>query len=106
MVLSNFLNLLVNIRISEIGTHLKKDPYHHIVLKFQMQQNNDAEDILKELLTINPKLWDIHATYGDFLMSQERPAEAANMFREVTKICDNFKVVFMKYQLVALLTIM
>ncbi|KAK3101813.1 hypothetical protein FSP39_006556 [Pinctada imbricata] len=71
---------------------IDRDPYF-IIAKLnkaktlmQMQRGEEAEEILKELLNINPKLWDIHATYGDFLMSQKRPKEAAVMFREGTKL--------------------
>ena len=32
---------------------------------------------------MNPKLWDIHATYGDFLMNNQRFKEAEKMYKKV-----------------------
>ncbi|XP_062602090.1 uncharacterized protein LOC134263722 [Saccostrea cucullata] len=71
---------------------IDKDPHFLIAhlnkAKMYIQKNDDkkAEEKLKVCLEMNPKLWDVHATYGDFLMRKQRFKEAAQMFRKVGKI--------------------
>ncbi|XP_061178984.1 uncharacterized protein LOC133187578 [Saccostrea echinata] len=71
---------------------IDKDPHFLIAhlnkAKMYIQKNEDkkAEEKLKICLEMNPKLWDVHATYGDFLMKNQRFKEAAQMFRKGTQV--------------------
>lgn len=35
---------------------------------------------------MNPRLWDVYAQYGDFLINHNRPEEAAVMYRKGTEL--------------------
>ncbi|XP_065937740.1 bifunctional arginine demethylase and lysyl-hydroxylase JMJD6 isoform X3 [Magallana gigas] len=61
--------------------HLNKAKMH-----IQINEKQKAEEILKFTLKMNPKLWDIHATYGDFLMNNQRFKEAVHMYKKGTEV--------------------
>lgn len=61
--------------------HLNKAKMH-----IQINEKQKAEEILKFALKMNPKLWDIHATYGDFLMNNQRFKEAVHMYKKGTEV--------------------
>lgn len=61
--------------------HLNKAKMH-----IQINEKQKAEEILKFTLKMNPKLWDIHATYGDFLMNNQRFKEAVQMYKKGTEV--------------------
>ncbi|XP_048739437.2 uncharacterized protein LOC125653829 isoform X2 [Ostrea edulis] len=61
--------------------HLNKAKMH-----IQKNEKEKAEEILKFIFEMNPKLWDIHATYGDFLMNTQRFKEAAQMYKKGTEV--------------------
>lgn len=79
-----------------------------------MGQIKEAERIYRKTLDMNPNLWDIYAQFGDFLLQQNRPKEAAEIYREVpisllslvqyyfSKYCTKSKDVSVKVEVTAL----
>ncbi|XP_022287534.2 uncharacterized protein LOC111100176 isoform X2 [Crassostrea virginica] len=71
---------------------IDKDPHFLIAylnkakMHIQRNEKQKAEEILKFILKMNPKLWDIHATYGDFLMNNQRFKEAERMYKKGTEV--------------------
>ena len=51
-----------------------------------MREPEEAERHYKEALQMNPNLWDVYAQYGDFLLQNDRPHDAANMYQKVKNL--------------------
>lgn len=48
-----------------------------------MDQVHEAERLYRQALDMNPNLWDVYAQFGDFLLTYNRPVEAAQMYKKV-----------------------
>lgn len=50
---------------------------------FQIGDHTKAEECFKTALKLSPNLWDVHASYGDFLVDTDRPKEAIELYKKV-----------------------
>ncbi|WAR25999.1 JMJD8-like protein [Mya arenaria] len=51
-------------------------------VKQKMVDPHAAESLYRECMHATSKLWDVYAQYGDFLLAQGRPKEAAEIYRK------------------------
>ncbi|XP_052781456.1 uncharacterized protein LOC128218004 isoform X2 [Mya arenaria] len=52
-------------------------------VKQKMVDPHAAESLYRECMHATSKLWDVYAQYGDFLLAQGRPKEAAEIYRKI-----------------------
>lgn len=56
---------------------------NQMIYIFKINEKQTAEEILKFILKMKTKPWDIHTTYGDFLMNNQWFQEALHMYIKV-----------------------
>ncbi|KAH3876399.1 uncharacterized protein LOC127868474 isoform X3 [Dreissena polymorpha] len=81
--------------VEHLNAAIKIDPLFLVAImnlagiKTKMHDFVKAEELYRHALVMNPKLWDVYAQYGDFLMMTNRAQEAVAIYRKGTELEPN-----------------